>query len=174
MARGDFLFTSESVSEGHPDKVCDQISDAIVDLFMEADPDHARVACETLTTTNLIVLAGEVRGPAEVAEDKALQEQIARDTVRRIGYEQDGFHWRNAEVQVHLHPQSVDIAQGVDESGNKDQGAGDQGIMFGHACTETEVLMPAPIHYSHQILASLAAARHAGKAPQLGPIRKAR
>ena len=172
MARGDFVFTSESVSEGHPDKVCDQISDAIVDLFLSADPDNARVACETLTTTNLIVLAGEVRGPADVAGDKDRQEQVARETVKRIGYEQEGFHWRDAEVQVHLHPQSVDIAQGVDESGNKDQGAGDQGIMFGYACTETDVLMPAPIHFSHQILASMAAARHAGKTPQFGPDSK--
>ncbi len=122
MSSGNYLFTSESVSEGHPDKVCDQISDAIVDMFLAADPDDARVACETLTTTNLIVLAGEVRGPAEVANNKGAMEQAARDTVRRIGYEQDGFHWRNAEVQVHLHSQSVDIAQGVDASGNKDIG----------------------------------------------------
>ena len=109
MSSGNYLFTSESVSEGHPDKVCDQISDAIVDMFLAADPDNARVACETLTTTNLIVLAGEVRGPAEVANNKAAMEQAARDTVRRIGYEQDGFHWKKAEVQVHLHPQSVDL-----------------------------------------------------------------
>jgi S-adenosylmethionine synthetase len=172
VALGDYLFTSESVSEGHPDKVCDQISDGIVDLFLEADPDNARVACETLTTTNLIVLAGEVRGPAEIAENKELQEQVARDTVRRIGYEQDGFHWRNAEVQVHLHPQSSDIAQGVDESGNKDLGAGDQGIMFGYACTETDVLMPAPLHFSHQILQQMAQSRHKGETPQFGPDSK--
>jgi S-adenosylmethionine synthetase len=172
VSSGNYLFTSESVSEGHPDKVCDQISDAIVDMFLAADPDDARVACETLTTTNLIVLAGEVRGPAEVANDKAAMEQAARDTVRRIGYEQDGFHWRNAEVQVHLHPQSVDIAQGVDASGNKDIGAGDQGIMFGYACNETDALMPAPIHYSHAILRNMADDRRAGKTPQFGPDSK--
>jgi S-adenosylmethionine synthetase len=172
LARGNYLFTSESVSEGHPDKVCDQISDAIVDLFLKADPDNARVACETLTTTNLIVMAGEVRGPEALANDKELFEQTARDVVRRIGYEQDGFHWKNAQVQVHLHPQSVDIAQGVDASGNKDIGAGDQGIMFGYACRETEVLMPAPIHFSHQILKAMAADRHAGKTPQFGPDSK--
>ena len=156
MSSGNYLFTSESVSEGHPDKVCDQISDAIVDMFLAADPDDARVACETLTTTNLIVLAGEVRGPAEVANDKDAMEQAARETVRGIGYEQDGFHWKNAEVQVHLHPQSVDIAQGVDASGNKDIGAGAQGSMFGYACNETDVLMPAPIHYSHAIMRNMA------------------
>ena len=167
MSSGNYLFTSESVSEGHPDKVCDQISDAIVDMFLAADPDNARVACETLTTTNLIVLAGEVRGPAEVANNKAAMEQAARDTVRRIGYEQDGFHWKKAEVQVHLHPQSVDIAQGVDASGNKDIGAGDQGIMFGYACNETVALMPAPIHYSHAILRRVAVLT-----PQFGPDSK--
>ncbi len=172
MSSGNYLFTSESVSEGHPDKVCDQISDAIVDMFLAADPDDARVACETLTTTNLIVLAGEVRGPAEVANNKGAMEQAARDTVRRIGYEQDGFHWRNAEVQVHLHSQSVDIAQGVDASGNKDIGAGDQGMMFGYACTETDALMPAPIHYSHAILRNMADDRRAGKTPQFGPDSK--
>ena len=172
MASDNYLFTSESVSEGHPDKVCDQISDAIVDMFLAADPDDARVACETLTTTNLIVLAGEVRGPSKVANDKAAMEQAARDTVRHIGYEQDGFHWKHAEVQVHLHPQSVDIAQGVDASGNKDIGAGDQGIMFGYACTETDALMPAPIHYSHAILRNMADDRRAGKTPQFGPDSK--
>jgi len=172
VSSGNYLFTSESVSEGHPDKVCDQISDAIVDMFLAADPDNARVACETLTTTNLIVMAGEVRGPAEVAEDKAAMEQAARDTVRRIGYEQDGFHWKNAEVQVHLHPQSVDIAQGVDASGNKDIGAGDQGIMFGYACNETPALMPAPIDFSHAILRRMAEDRHAGLTPQFGPDSK--
>jgi S-adenosylmethionine synthetase len=172
VSSGNYLFTSESVSEGHPDKVCDQISDAIVDMFLAADPDDARVACETLTTTNLIVLAGEVRGPAEVANDKGAMEQAARDTVRRIGYEQDGFHWRDAEVQVHLHPQSVDIAQGVDASGNKDIGAGDQGIMFGYACNETDALMPAPIHFSHAILRNMADDRRAGKTPQFGPDSK--
>ncbi len=172
MARGNFLFTSESVSEGHPDKVCDQISDRIVDLFMAADPDNARVACETLTTTNLIVLAGEVRGPAEVVNDKARFEEVARQCVRDIGYEQEGFHWQRAEVQVHLHPQSVDIARGVDAAGNKDVGAGDQGIMFGYACNETEQLMPAPIQFSHQILRLMAEDRHSGKAPYFGPDSK--
>jgi len=172
MVRGDYLFTSESVSEGHPDKVCDQISDAVVDAFLTADPDNSRVACETLVSTNLIVLAGEVRGPSEVSENKELIEALARDTVKHIGYEQDGFHWKNAEVQIHLHPQSVDIAQGVDASGNKDLGAGDQGIMFGYAVDETKALMPAPIHFSHQILQNMADDRRAGKTPQLGPDSK--
>ncbi|MDP6345894.1 MAG: S-adenosylmethionine synthetase N-terminal domain-containing protein, partial [Alphaproteobacteria bacterium] len=172
MSGGNYLFTSESVSEGHPDKVCDQISDAIVDMFLEADPEDARVACETLTTTNLIVLAGEVRGPAEIANDKDRMEQAARDTVRGIGYEQDGFHWQKARVEVHLHPQSTDIAQGVDASGNKDMGAGDQGIMFGYACNETKALMPAPIYFSHEILRRMAEDRHAGKTPQFGPDSK--
>ena len=128
MPKGTYLFTSESVSEGHPDKVSDRISDAVVDLYLDAEP-LARVACETLTTTNRIVLAGEVRGPESI--NKEMIESAARDAVRDIGYEQDGFHWANAEVEVHLHQQSVDIAQGVDSSGNKDEGAGDQGIMFG-------------------------------------------
>ncbi len=172
MPRASYLFTSESVSEGHPDKVCDQISDRIVDMFLAADPENARVACETLCTTNLIVLGGEVRGPEAVATDRDGIEQAAREVVREIGYEQDGFHWETAEVQVHLHPQSANISQGVDASGNKDMGAGDQGIMFGYACTETEELMPAPIHYSHQILKRMAAARHAGKTPQFGPDSK--
>jgi S-adenosylmethionine synthetase len=169
VSRQSYLFTSESVSEGHPDKICDQISDAIVDLFLEADPD-ARVALETLTTTNRIVLAGEVRGPAEITA--ARLEEAARGVAREIGYEQDGFHWRNAEVEVYVHAQSPDIAQGVDAAGNKDEGAGDQGIMFGYACRETDVLMPAPIYYSHLILRSLADARHAGKEPGLGPDSK--
>ncbi len=172
MARGSYLFTSESVSEGHPDKVCDQISDRIVDMFLAADPEGARVACETLCSTNLVVLAGEVRGPAEVANDVAGMEARARQCIKDIGYEQDGFHWETAEVQVHLHPQSVDISQGVDESGNKDLGAGDQGIMFGYACRETEELMPAPISYSHRILERMAADRHAGKTPGFGPDSK--
>ena len=172
MARGNYLFTSESVSEGHPDKVCDRISDGIVDMFLEADPENARVACETLTTTNLIVMGGEVRGPENVAKDKDRMEAIARQAVKDIGYEQDGFHWETAEVQVHLHPQSVDIAQGVDASGNKDLGAGDQGIMFGYACNETESLMPAPIDFSHRILKRMAEDRHAGKAAQFGPDSK--
>ena len=176
MALKDYLFTSESVSEGHPDKVCDRISDAVVDAFLTADP-LSRVACETLVTTNRIVLAGEVRG-AEPLVDKAgdvnkeRMEQIARECVKEIGYEQDGFHWKNADVSVYLHGQSADIAQGVDASGNKDEGAGDQGIMFGYACRETDVLMPAPIHFSHSILRSLAEARHSGAEPGLEPDSK--
>ena len=169
MPRGSYLFTSESVSEGHPDKVSDRISDAVVDLYLGADP-LSRVACETLTTTNRIVLAGEVRGPDSVT--KAIIEDVARDAVKDIGYEQDGFHWKNAEVEVHLHQQSVDIAQGVDSAGNKDEGAGDQGIMFGYACKETPTLMPAPLYYSHEILRSLAAARHADANSGLGPDSK--
>jgi S-adenosylmethionine synthetase len=172
VARGSYIFTSESVSEGHPDKVCDQISDRIVDLFLTADPENARVACETLCTTNLIVLAGEVRGPDAVVKDNDAIEAAARQCVREIGYEQEGFHWQKAQVQIHLHPQSIDISQGVDASGNKDLGAGDQGIMFGYACTETEALMPAPIHFSHQILKRMADDRRAGKAPHFGPDSK--
>jgi len=169
VAKLNYVFTSESVSEGHPDKVCDRISDAIVDLFLAAEP-HARVAVETLTTTNLIVLAGEVRGPASITP--TVIEEVARHAVKEIGYEQDGFHWKNAEVQVHVHSQSADIAVGVDAAGNKDEGAGDQGIMFGYACNETPVLMPAPIYYAHNILQSLAEARHSGAAPGLGPDSK--
>ena len=165
----NYLFTSESVSEGHPDKVSDRISDAIVDAFLAADPG-SRVACETLCTTNLVVLAGEVRGPESVG--KAKMEELARECIREIGYEQDGFHWANSEVQIHVHSQSSDIAQGVDAAGNKDEGAGDQGIMFGYACTETDVLMPAPIQYSHEVLKLMAEARHAGKTPQLLPDSK--
>ncbi len=168
MTRSSYLFTSESVSEGHPDKVCDRISDAIVDAYLTADP-MARVAAETLTTTNRIVLAGEVRGPDSVLGQV---EQIARDAVRDIGYEQDGFHWKTASVEIHLHAQSADIAQGVDAAGNKDEGAGDQGLMFGYACDETPSLMPAPIHYAHGILRDMAAARHAGKEKGLGPDSK--
>ena len=169
MPKGDFIFTSESVSEGHPDKVSDRISDAVGDAYLTADP-HSRVACETLTTTNRIVLAGEVRGPDSITEEAI--EDIARHAVRDIGYEQDGFHWENADVEVHLHQQSGDIAMGVDASGNKDEGAGDQGIMFGYACTETPVLMPAAIYYSHEILRSLAEARHSGAEPGLLPDSK--
>ncbi len=169
MPRGNYLFTSESVSEGHPDKVSDRISDEIVDLFLAGDP-LSRVACETLTTTNRIVIAGEVRGPESITPEKI--EEVARAAVKDIGYEQDGFHWKDADVQVYLHKQSADIAQGVDSAGNKDEGAGDQGIMFGYACTETGVLMPAPIQYSHEILRSLADARHADPSCGLGPDSK--
>ncbi len=169
MPKGDFIFTSESVSEGHPDKVSDRISDAVVDAYLTADP-HSRVACETLTTTNRIILAGEVRGPDSITKD--MIEEIARHAVRDIGYEQQGFHWKHADVEVHLHQQSSDIAMGVDAAGNKDEGAGDQGIMFGYACTETPVLMPAPIYYSHEILRSLAEARHSGAEPALLPDSK--
>ncbi len=169
MPKGNYVFTSESVLEGHPDKVCDRISDAIVDAFLTADP-QSRVAVETLTTTNRIVLAGEVRGPDSITKDK--MEEAARACVKDIGYEQEGFHWRDAEVDVLVHPQSTDIAQGVDAAGNKDEGAGDQGIMFGYACKETDALMPAPIHYSHAILLSLAEARHSGAEPGLGPDSK--
>ena len=165
----NFLFTSESVSEGHPDKVCDRVSDAIVDTYLTAEPG-ARVAVETMCTTNRIVLAGEVRGPASITH--ADLEEVARHAVRDIGYEQDGFHWEKAAVDVHVHSQSTDIAQGVDAAGNKDEGAGDQGIMFGYACRETDVLMPAPIYYSHEILRSLAEARHSGAEPGLGPDSK--
>ncbi len=176
MAQGNYLFTSESVSEGHPDKVCDRISDGVVDAFLAADP-QARVACETLTTTNRIVLAGEVRGPEPLVDsnghiDAARIEEIARTAVKEIGYEQDGFHWRDADVSVYLHAQSSDIAQGVDAAGNKDEGAGDQGLMFGYACRETDVLMPAPIQYSHEILKSMADARHSGADSGLGPDSK--
>ena len=169
MLKGRFLFTSESVSEGHPDKVCDRISDAIVDTYLTADP-NARVAVETLVTTNRIVLAGEVRGPADITH--ATLEKVARRCVKEIGYEQDGFHWEKADLSCYVHSQSGDIAQGVDAAGNKDEGAGDQGIMFGYACRETEELMPAAIHYSHAILRSLAEARHSGAEPGLGPDSK--
>jgi S-adenosylmethionine synthetase len=169
VAKLNYIFTSESVSEGHPDKVCDRISDAIVDLYLSQDP-YARVAVETLATTNQIVLAGEVRGPESITAD--LIETVARHAVKDIGYEQDGFHWEKAKVSVLIHSQSADIAVGVDAAGNKDEGAGDQGIMFGYACRETEALMPAPIHFSHAILKSLAEARHSGSAPQLGPDAK--
>ncbi|MGD1880527.1 MAG: methionine adenosyltransferase [Kiloniellaceae bacterium] len=169
MRNGSYLFTSESVSEGHPDKVCDRISDAIVDTFLTHDP-YSRVAVETLATTNRVVLAGEVRGPEEVTRD--LLEQVARAAVKEIGYEQDGFHWGKMMVENYIHAQSADIAQGVDAAGNKDEGAGDQGIMFGYACRETDNLMPAPIHFAHSILRSLAEARHSGSEPGLGPDSK--
>jgi S-adenosylmethionine synthetase len=176
MARSDYLFTSESVSEGHPDKVCDRISDEIVDLFFREGPKAGfspwdlRVAAETLATTNRVVIAGETRGPKSITH--ALVEEVARQAIKAIGYEQDGFHHAHAKVDVLLHSQSPDIAQGVDAAGNKDEGAGDQGIMFGYACRETPELMPAPILYSHKILELMAAARHGGKAPKLGPDAK--
>ena len=169
MVKGSYLFTSESVSEGHPDKVCDRISDAIVDAYLTADP-HSRVAAETLAATNRVVLAGEVRGPASVTDE--MLENVARSAVREIGYAQDGFHWEHLEIHNYLHGQSADIAQGVDAAGNKDEGAGDQGIMFGYACRETKDLMPAPIYLSHNILRSLAEARHSGAEPGLGPDAK--
>ena len=169
MSRADYLFTSESVSEGHPDKVCDRISDSVVDAYLAAGDPDVRVACETLATTDLVVVAGETRGP-EIPPAEI--ERIVRAAVRDIGYEQEGFDWRTAEVDVRLHAQSADIAQGVDDAGNKDLGAGDQGIMFGYACRETAALMPAPIHFSHEILRALAEARRSGAEPGLGPDAK--
>ena len=169
MSRKSYIFTSESVSEGHPDKVCDRISDAVVDLYLGRDPE-ARVACETLTTTNRIVLAGEVRSANPVHADEI--EGVARAAVRDIGYEQDGFHWRTAEFSNYLHEQSSDIAMGVDASGNKDEGAGDQGIMFGYATDETPELMPAPILYSHKILKEMARQRKSGERPEFEPDAK--
>ncbi|WP_431469601.1 methionine adenosyltransferase [Sphingosinithalassobacter sp. LHW66-3] len=175
--RSDFLFTSESVSEGHPDKVSDQISDAIVDLFLSKDPE-ARVACETLTTTQFVALAGEIRckGVYENGDwaPGALDEieKTVRDTVKRIGYEQEGFHWKTLTFENRLHGQSAHIAQGVDASGNKDEGAGDQGIMFGYAIDDTPELMPATLYYSHKILERMAADRHSGAAPFLEPDAK--
>ncbi|MFW5660142.1 MAG: methionine adenosyltransferase [Oceanicaulis sp.] len=171
MARSSYLFTSESVSEGHPDKVCDRISDAIVDLFLSMDP-VSRVACESLTTTNRIVLAGEVRCGGEINDAEI--EDAARNAVRDIGYEQDGFHWKTAEFQNYLHEQSADIAQGVDEGAGsfEEEGAGDQGIMFGFATDETPELMPAPITYSHQILKEMARLRKTGERPEFEPDAK--
>ena len=175
MARQNYLFTSESVSEGHPDKVCDRISDEIVDLFFREgakaglDPYAIRVAAETLATTNRVVIAGEVRGPHL---DHKVIEDAARRAIKDIGYEQDGFHWENCKIEVLLHEQSVDIAQGVDAAGNKDEGAGDQGIMFGYACRETPELMPAPIYYAHRILKLMSEARRSGETEALGPDAK--
>ncbi len=166
--RQNYLFTSESVSEGHPDKVADRISDEVVDAFLAVDP-YARVACETMVTTNRIILSGEVRGPAEVIESL---EERARGAVKAIGYEQAGFHWKNAEYACYLHAQSADIAMGVDAVGNKDEGAGDQGIMFGYATDETPELMPATLQYAHNMLRTLAAARHSGERPELEPDAK--
>ncbi|HEY8268148.1 MAG TPA: methionine adenosyltransferase [Xanthobacteraceae bacterium] len=176
MARQDYLFTSESVSEGHPDKVCDRISDEIVDAFFSIGPKHGwdprnlRVAAETLCTTNRVVIAGETRGPAQITPE--IVEERARAAIKDIGYEQAGFHWKTAKVEVLLHAQSADIAQGVDAAGNKDEGAGDQGIMFGYACRETPELMPAPLYYAHKILKLMADARHAGQTKALGPDAK--
>ena len=171
MAANDFLFTSESVSEGHPDKVCDRISDEVVDLFLGEYP-FARVACETLATTNRVVIAGEVRpGPgSRITPD--LIAHTARMAIKDIGYEQQGFHWHDAKVDVLLHEQSADIAMGVDAGAQKDEGAGDQGIMFGYATDETPAMMPAPIQYAHELLRRLAADRHSGVLSQLGPDAK--
>jgi S-adenosylmethionine synthetase len=176
VPRGSYVFTSESVSEGHPDKVCDRISDSVVDAFLAAD-SMSRVACEVMVTTNRILIAGEVRGPRSLvgkngAVKKEKIESIARKAVKDIGYEQKGFHWKKAKVSIYLHSQSADIAIGVDARGNKDEGAGDQGIMFGYACDETPELMPAPIHYAHGILRALSEARRAGLEPLLGPDAK--
>ena len=164
-----YLFTSESVSEGHPDKVCDRISDMVVDTYMSSGDPQTRVACETLTTTNKVVLAGEVRGPS-VPKDQIISQ--VRDCIKDIGYEQDGFHWQNCDIDSFLHEQSADIAMGVDSGSEKEEGAGDQGIMFGFACKDTESLMPAPIHYSHQILYKMAQARKDGSAAGLEPDSK--
>jgi S-adenosylmethionine synthetase len=169
VTRSSYLFTSESVSEGHPDKVCDRISDTIVDIYLGADP-QARVAVETLCTTNKVVLAGEVRGPGSITHDKL--KEAARAAIKDIGYEQEGFHWQKADIECYVHSQSADIAVGVDAAGNKDEGAGDQGIMFGYACNETEELMPAPIYYAHRILKLLSEARRSGKEKGLAPDAK--
>ena len=175
VTRQNYLFTSESVSEGHPDKVCDRISDEVVDLFFREgekagiNPYEIRVACETLATTNRVVIAGEVRGP-KLTEDTIVH--LARQAIRDIGYEQEGFHWERAKIDVLLHAQSANIAQGVDAASDKDEGAGDQGIMFGYACRETPDLMPAPIYYSHKILKLLSDARRSGVEKHLGPDSK--
>ena len=168
MSKNSFLFTSESVSEGHPDKVCDRISDMIVDTYLSKDP-YSRVACETLTTTNKVVLAGETRGP-KIEKDEIIEK--VRHCIKDIGYDQSGFSWKTASVETHLHAQSSDIAMGVDSKENKDEGAGDQGIMFGYACKETEDLMPAPIHYSHKILRLMAHDRKKGVLKGIEPDSK--
>jgi S-adenosylmethionine synthetase len=168
MSDNKFLFTSESVSEGHPDKVCDRISDMVVDSYLTKDP-FSRVACETLTTTNKVVLAGETRGP-KINQDELITK--VRDCIKDIGYDQDGFSWKTANVETFLHEQSADIAMGVDSKDNKDEGAGDQGIMFGYACNETEELMPAPIHYSHKILRLMAQDRKNGSLAGIEPDSK--
>ncbi|MDC0472717.1 methionine adenosyltransferase [Pelagibacteraceae bacterium] len=168
MIENKYLFTSESVSEGHPDKVCDRISDMIVDTYLSKEP-FARVACETLTTTNKVVLAGEVRGPK--IENENLIEKV-RNCIKDIGYDQEGFSWKTANIESHLHEQSADIAMGVDSKGNKDEGAGDQGIMFGYACQETKDLMPAPIHFSHKILRLMAEDRRKGLIKGIEPDSK--
>ncbi|MDD4616657.1 MAG: methionine adenosyltransferase [Alphaproteobacteria bacterium] len=165
----NYLFTSESVGEGHPDKLCDRVSDSIVDLFLRADP-HSRVAVETLATTNRVVLAGEIRGPSSITPKE--MEDAARQAIHDIGYAQKGFHWQWADIQNYVHPQSIDIALGVDANGEKDEGAGDQGIMFGYACLETPTYMPAPIYYAHKILRLISEDRHAGKLSLLGPDAK--
>jgi S-adenosylmethionine synthetase len=176
MQRSNYLFTSESVSEGHPDKVCDRISDEVVDAYFRLGPKHGwapkdlRVACETLATTNRVVIAGETRGPEQITKELLID--TARFAIKDIGYEQEGFHWQRCNIEVLLHKQSPHIAQGVDAKDNKDEGAGDQGIMFGYACNETESLMPAPIQYAHTILKLMADARRAGKEPKLGPDAK--
>ena len=168
MQNNKYLFTSESVSEGHPDKVCDRISDMVVDSYLSKDP-VSRVACETLTTTNKVVLAGEIRGP-KIEKEEIISK--VRDCIKDIGYDQEGFSWQTANIETHLHEQSADIAMGVDSKDNKDEGAGDQGIMFGYACNETDELMPAPIHYSHKILRLMAEDRKSGNLKGIEPDSK--